>query len=218
MFTGLIQKKGVFKGLRGSADSAVLDIDCEPWADSPVVLGESIATQGVCLTVAAVRKTGFSADVLPETLGRTAFGKLKSGAAVNLERALRLSDRLGGHVVTGHIDGTGTIGSVVATGRDRKIRILCGAELSRYIVMKGSVALDGVSLTVSAATDAFFEVCVIPTTWRETSLSERVAGDIVNIETDIMGRYAERFAAPASSASAGAGLSLEKLSSAGFQI
>ena len=211
MFTGLIQQKGVFKGLRGGADATSIDISCTSW-ETPLALGESVATQGACLTVSAIRDDGFSADVLPETLARTALGKLKPGASVNLERALRLCDRLGGHIVTGHIDGTGKIESIVPTGRDRKIRVSCAAEISRYIVMKGSVALDGVSLTISTATDTWFEVCVIPTTWRETSLSERGVGDEINIETDILGRYVERF----SNSNASTNLTMEKLVGAGF--
>ena len=213
MFTGLIQQKGVFKTLRGGSSSATLDIACTPWPDAPLALGESVATQGVCLTVSAIRADGFSADVLPETLRRTTLGALRPGAALNLERALRLCDRLGGHIVTGHIDGTGTLASVATTGRDRVLRISAPAEIMRYIVMKGSVALDGISLTVSAVSDTWFEVCIIPTTWRETSLSERAAGDTVNIETDILGRYVERFV---SGTSTGNNLSLDKLLSAGF--
>jgi len=212
MFTGLIQSKGVFKNLLGGADAAVIDIACPPWPGTPLSLGESVATQGVCLTVSAVRDGGFSADVLPETLKRTALGKLKTGAAVNLERALRLSDRLGGHIVTGHIDGTGKTESVATTGRDRVMRVSCPVGIMRCIVLKGSVALDGVSLTVSALSDTWFEVCVIPTTWRETSLSERAPGDAVSIETDILGRYAERFVSTKQTGN----LTLDKLLSAGF--
>ena len=214
MFTGLIQQKGVFKAMRGGADSASLDIACPPWPDAPLAPGESVATQGVCLTVTAVRADGFSADVLPETLRRTALGALRTGAPVNLERALRLCDRFGGHIVTGHIDGTGTLVSVATTGRDRVLRISSSAEIMRYVVMKGSVALDGISLTVSAVSDTWLEVCIIPTTWRDTSLSERKAGDAVNIETDILGRYVERFCS-AQKTPAG-NLSLGKLLSAGF--
>ena len=216
MFTGLIQKKGVLQGFRGGADAMVVDVQCSAWEDSRLVLGESVAVQGACLTVSAVRADGFSADVLPETLKQTAFNNLKPGAALNLERALRLSDRLGGHIVSGHVDGIGKIVSIEKTGRDYCVRISCGAEVSRYIVHKGSVALDGISLTVSAVPDAqSFEVCIIPTTWRETSLSERARGDAINIETDILGRYVEKFVSGANGKSASS-LSLEKLMSAGF--
>ena len=215
MFTGLVQKKGVFVGLLGGGSAAVAVIECAPWAGEPLVKGESVAVQGACLTVVGVLPGGFTADVLAETLACTTLGRLRQGDPVNLERALRLSDRLGGHLVAGHVDGTGEILSIARRGRDYALRIRCRSEEARYLVRKGSVAIDGVSLTVSAVPAAdVFEVCIIPTTWHETSLGARAVGDGVNVETDILARYLEKLAAVGGNAPAG--LTLETLVGAGF--
>jgi len=215
MFTGLVQKKGVFRGLRRGDGGAVMEIGCAPWEHDPLVLGESVAVQGACLTVVGASPTGFTADVLQETLACTNLGRLKSQAPLNLERALRLSDRLGGHIVSGHVDGVGVIASVAKTGRDYCLRISCRREESRYVVRKGSIAVDGISLTVSAVpTPLEFEVCIIPTTWHETSLGSRVVGDEVNLETDIIGRYVERLSREGRGAAPS--LTLEKLLNSGF--
>ena len=215
MFTGLVQKKGVFVKLAGDGGAAVAEIACEPWKDDPLVKGESVAVQGACLTVVGISSYSFTADVLEETLACTNLRRLRRGAPVNLERALRLSDRLGGHIVAGHVDGTGEIVAIARRGRDYAVRIRCRPEEARYIVRKGSVAIDGISLTVSdvPAADAF-EVCIIPTTWQETSLGARSVGDAVNLETDILARYLEKLAA--GGPSAGSGLTLDKLLGAGF--
>lgn len=214
MFTGLVQKVGVFKAMTRASGGASIQVECAPWAGEPLVMGESVAVQGACLTVSAIRESGFSADVLDETLACTNLGTLKPGDPLNLERALRMSDRLGGHVVSGHIDATARIENIGRAGRDFRLRISCRPDEARYIVRKGSVALDGVSLTVSAVPGELeFEVCIIPTTWRETSLSSRSAGDLLNIETDIIARYVERLAR---GSAGGRGLTLEKLVGAGF--
>lgn len=214
MFTGLVQKVGVFKAISRMGGGASISVECAPWAGEPLVMGESVAVQGACLTVSAIRDGGFSADVLDETLACTNLGTLKTGAPLNLERALRLSDRLGGHVVSGHVDATGRIEDIGKAGRDFRLRISCRPEEARYIVRKGSVALDGISLTVSAVPgECEFEVCIIPTTWRETSLSARAVGDRLNIETDIIARYVERLA---QSGAREHGLTLDKLVGAGF--
>lgn len=200
MFTGLVQKRGSLLSLsRGAAGGAVVRVANDPWPGDPLAPGESVAVQGCCLTVAAVRPDGFEADVLDETLRATALGGLAPGAALNLERALRASDRLGGHLVQGHVDAVAALESVEPAGRDFRLRLRCEPAVARYIVYKGSVALDGVSLTVSAVpAPGVFEVNVIPVTWRETSLSERRPGDSLNLETDILARYVEAFlAAPA---------------------
>ena len=188
MFTGLVQKKGVFVTLAGDGGAAVAEIACEPWEDDPLVKGES-GRAGRVPTVVGISSDGFTADVLEETLACTNLRRLRRGDPVNLERALRLSDRLGGHIVAGHVDGTGEIVAIARRGRDYAVRIRCRPEEARYIVRKGSVAIDGISLTVSdvPAADAF-EVCIIPTTWQETSLGARSVGDAVNLETD-MARY-----------------------------
>lgn len=195
MFTGLVQKKGIFEGISGDSGASVIKIRCAPWPGDPLVKGESVAVQGACLTVVSPSEEGFTADVLAETLRCTGLGSLRKGDAVNLERALRPIDRLGGHIVTGHIDDTGTIRSIVRTGRDYVLRVACKKEEAPYIARKGSIAIDGVSLTISAVpSPKLFEVSIIPTTWEETSLGGRAVGDVVNLEVDVIARYVERLA------------------------
>ena len=214
MFTGLVGRRGSWLGLARGGGGAVARVSCGAWPDGPLAPGESVAVQGCCLTVAAVRPDGFDADVLDETLRATALGDLASGAAVNLERALRPTDRLGGHLVQGHVDATARLEAVERAGRDRRLRLRLDGPEARYVVYKGSVALDGVSLTVSAVpAPGLFEVNVIPTTWRETSLSERRPGDRLNVETDVLARYVESLlAAPA----ARKPVTMELLRAAGF--
>ncbi|MBQ7666562.1 MAG: riboflavin synthase [Kiritimatiellae bacterium] len=196
MFTGLIQKVGRLRSLAAANGGRVISIDCPPWRDGALRQGESVAVQGCCLTVCDVRDGGFSADVLEETFSVTALRHLGAGAALNLERALRPCDRLGGHLVQGHVDGTARILAIEPAGRDVRIRLQCGGDSARYVVYKGSIAIDGTSLTVSNVADGgVFEVNIIPTTLRETSLGERRTGDFVNVETDIVGRYVESFLA-----------------------
>ena len=217
MFTGLVQKKGSFVKLSGSGGAAVMAIDCIPWAGDPLVKGESVAVQGACLTVVGISDRGFTVDVLAETLACTNLRDLKKGDPLNLERALKLSDRLGGHIVSGHVDGTGVIKSIAKMGRDFCLRLACREEEARYIVRKGSVALDGISLTISAVPSMLeFEVCIIPTTWQETSLGSRSVGDAVNIETDIIGRYVERLGQFGGASTKKTVLSIEKLMESGF--
>lgn len=163
----------------------------DPWPDA-LVLGESVAVQGACLTVTTAGDGCFTADLLDETLRRTALQGLGEGARVNLERALALGDRLGGHIVSGHVDECGTLSNVEDRGRDIAWRVACSAALARQTVMKGSVAIDGVSLTVSGLGDDWFEVNLIPHTLKETSLCDRRVGDAVNLEGDILGKYVAR--------------------------
>jgi riboflavin synthase len=191
MFTGLIERTGMLTSLKMTGDSGVLVIQCEGWTE-PLVAGESIAVQGACLTVTAPQSDGFGCDVLKETLEKTALSSLAVGAELNLERALRLGDRLGGHMVTGHVDGLGTVESIVSDGRDHRVRIRCDAELMMGMVPKGSICIDGISLTIASLQDSSFDVCIIPTTWRETSLRCRRLGDFVNLETDVIGKYVMR--------------------------
>ncbi len=192
MFTGLVQKTGTLSGLSRNAGGWRLAVACEPWADDPYALGESIAVQGACLTVVGFSPSGFEVDVLDETLRRTAFQRLRKGSRLNLERALRLGDRMGGHIVSGHIDETGALLSIEDAGRDYELRIGCSKAFARQCVMKGSVALDGVSLTISALADDSFSVNIIPHTWEATSLRDLAAGDPVNLESDIIGKYVAR--------------------------
>lgn len=194
MFTGLVQKVGKLAGIRHGGMGRIIRIrDVAPW-EEPLQMGESIAVQGCCLTVTQIYGDGFDADMLEETFVCTAFGELATNAAVNLERALRASDRMGGHIVQGHIDAKAQIVSITPQERDWRVRLSCSGEAVRYVVNKGSVALDGISLTVShLPARGLFEVDIIPTTWRETSLRERKPGDHVNLETDIIGRFVEHF-------------------------
>lgn len=192
MFTGLVQKTGTLSNLLRNAGGWRLAVDCEPWADDPYALGESIAVQGACLTVVGFSPSGFQVDVLDETLRRTAFQRLRRGSRLNLERALRLGDRLGGHIVSGHVDETGALLSVTDAGRDYELRIGCSKNFARQCVLKGSVAIDGVSLTISALSDDSFSVNIIPHTWEATSLRDLVAGDPVNLESDVIGKYVAR--------------------------
>ena len=221
MFTGIVQKVGRLGFLASKGGGWSIGVISGPWEDGPLKPGESVAVQGCCLTVCSVRSDGFSADVLDETLAATALSSLREGAALNLERALRPCDRLGGHIVQGHVDGKATLLAIDKAGRDYVFRLRCRPEEFRYIVHKGSVALDGTSLTVSkVAEDCVFEVNLIPTTLRETSLRERHPGDTINLETDILGRYAEAFLSPrrtiGDTAKGETGLSLSFLRAAGF--
>jgi riboflavin synthase len=191
MFTGLVEKIGVLKRLARSQGGWALTLSHAPWADA-LVLGESVAVQGACLTVTAVGDGYFTADLLDETLQRTALRGLGEGSRVNLERALALGDRLGGHIVSGHVDEAGTLASVEARSRDFAWRLDCSQELAGQTVLKGSVAVDGVSLTVTGLGDEWVEVNLIPHTLKETSLCDRKVGDAVNLEGDILGKYVAR--------------------------
>ena len=191
MFTGLVQKVGVLKRLARSGLGWSLTLLHQPWPDM-LALGESVAVQGACLTLTSVGEGIFTADLLDETLRRTALHGLGQGTRVNLERALALGERLGGHIVSGHVDECGTLGDIQERGRDIAWRVSCSAELARQTVMKGSVAIDGVSLTVSELGDDWFEVNIIPHTLKETSLGDRRVNDAVNLEGDILGKYVAR--------------------------
>ncbi len=187
MFTGLV----IATGTIGSIDGGRLSVRTEPALD--LAEGDSVSVNGVCLTATAIHDgDGFDADVMPETLRRTALGALKEGDSVNLELSLRAADRLGGHMVQGHVDGTGTVESVREEGFARVVRIACDPSLLRYVVEKGSIAVDGVSLTVSAVEDAHFEVSLIPETLERTTLGRVTNGTVVNLEVDIVAKYVEK--------------------------
>jgi len=188
MFTGLIQKIGTVKRVSRGA-GLVLEIGFEPWA-RPLEEGESVAVNGVCLTVVKCDATRFTADVLRETESRTGLGDLIPGAKVNLERALRAGDAMGGHIVQGHVDGRGTILAKTPKGRDFQLKVKCGCVIASGCVMKGSIAIDGVSLTISGLGADWLAVDLIPTTARETTLGAKRIGDSVNLETDVLGKYA----------------------------
>ncbi len=218
MFTGLIEQVGRVEKLeRGhGGGGARLWIAYRPW-ETPLALGESVAVQGACLTVAQREAQRFAGDVLEETLSVTVLGRLQAGDAVNLERALPAGGRLGGHFVMGHVDSIGTVAGVTAVQRDWKLAIACDAPTRRLIVYKGSIAVDGVSLTVSAETPAGFEVNIIPHTWTHTTLHRLRVGHHVNLETDILGRYVARFMHPEAGGTPAPGVSLDTLAAAGFQ-
>lgn len=208
MFTGLIQRIGVVKRVSRGA-GLVLEIAADPPWPKPLEEGESVAVDGVCLTVVKCDGSRFTADVLRETESRTGLAELLPGAKVNLERALRAGDAMGGHVVQGHIDCRGEIAEKIPRGRDFRLRIRCGRVLAAESVLKGSVAVDGVSLTISALGDDWFCVDLIPETAKATTLGSKRPGAKVNLEGDIAGKYLSK-------AARGPGLTEESLFRAGF--
>lgn len=215
MFTGLIQSVGNVKSLNRQGNSATLMIASELVKDD-LQLGESIAVNGVCLTVTAWDDQSFSADVSPETLDCSNLGRLRPNMQVNLERALRLSDRLGGHLVSGHIDCVATVRKRYQDQNAIRFEFAVPTEALRYLVEKGSVAVDGISLTVNAVTENSFSVAIIPHSLAKTTLQDCREGTAVNIETDLIGRYVERLLAGKSESGTGKGLSLEFLAKNGF--
>jgi riboflavin synthase len=212
MFTGLIQRVGSLSAIKPRRDGASLTVRHDAW-DSPLAVGESVAVQGACLTVASCRPGEFTCDVLKETLARTNLGSKRDGAALNLERALRADERLGGHIVTGHIDGLGDVRSLARAGDDRVLEVGCGEDLLSGIVPKGSVSIDGVSLTIAELRAKSFTVHLIPHTWQNTSLSALKAGNSVNLENDILGKYVQRYLAKLQPRQ---GLTMDRLRAAGF--
>jgi riboflavin synthase len=192
MFTGLVEGIGTIKGLTRTGEDMGLTIFPHfDMADTGV--GDSVSVNGVCLTVTKIGGEGFCVDVSRETLSRSTLGHAKQGDKVNLERALRMSDRLGGHMVLGHVDGMGRILKKERKERSWFIRISLDPALSRYVIEKGSIAVDGVSLTVNQWDREGFEVNIIPQTGRETTILSKGVGDVVNIETDLIGKYVEKF-------------------------
>ncbi len=200
MFTGIVEELGEVVAIDDVADAARLTVR-GPQVTQGVAEGDSIAVNGVCLTVVAASGDSFTADVMRETLNRSSLAALAPGAQVNLERPVRLSDRLGGHLVQGHVDGTGTIGSRAPGERWDVVRIALPPGLARYVVEKGSVAVDGISLTVSAAGQhgpgadgpgAWFEVSLIPETLKRTTLGAKQPGETVNLEVDVIAKYVEK--------------------------
>ncbi len=192
MFTGIVSSKARVVRLTRRPKGAFLEIE-RPAGWNDVSPGESIAVSGVCLTALAPSNAGpLRFDLSPETLSRSTLGKASPGAGVNLERALAASDRLGGHVVAGHVDATTPITGIVPADDFWTVSFALDASWARYVVEKGSIALDGISLTVARLGDDRFDVAVIPHTWEETTLSERSVGDLVNVEVDVLAKYVER--------------------------
>lgn len=190
MFTGLVQDLGAVAAVERTADGARVRIASALAGE--LAEGDSVAVSGVCLTATEVEDGTFAADVMEETLRRSSLGALEPGASVNLELPLRAADRLGGHVVQGHVDGVGTVAAVDEEGFARIVRIAAPPDLLRYLVPKGSIAVDGISLTVSGLDDDSFTVSLIPETRQRTTLGGAAPGDPVNLEADVLAKYVER--------------------------
>lgn len=190
MFTGIVEEIGTVKKIVKGSQS-YLEIQADKIL-SDIHLGDSIAVNGVCLTVTSFSGKSFTADVMNETFNRSSLGQLKSGSHVNLERAMSANGRFGGHIVSGHIDGTGEVVSIKKDDNAVWYKISADSNIMKYIVEKGSIAIDGISLTVAKTENDNFSVSIIPHTASETILSEKKIGDIVNLENDIVGKYVER--------------------------
>jgi len=191
MFTGIVEELGHVVSLAHGPDSAVVRIR-GPLVTADAAPGASIAVNGICLTVVELDADSFCVDVMAETLRRTCLGELTPGSPVNLERALAVGDRLGGHIVQGHVDGTGTILARQPGDRWEVVTISLPGELARYVVEKGSITVDGVSLTIAGLDDASFQVSLIPTTLALTTLGTKQVGEPVNLEVDVLAKYVER--------------------------
>ncbi len=211
MFTGIIEELGRVDSI-GSGRLSILAAKVL----EDVQLGDSIAVNGICLTVTSFDKRHFTADVMPETIRRTALRELKKCSPVNLERALTLSSRLGGHIVSGHIDGTGEVESFVSEVNAVLLKVQAAPEILHYIVEKGSVALDGISLTVAAVTETDFTVSLIPHTCEVTNLHAKQKGSPINIETDVLGKYVEKLLRGSEAKEKQSGLTREFLLQNGF--
>ncbi len=192
MFTGIIESFGTIRRIESKGEGKVLSIHCDLDL-SDTRIGDSIAVNGACLTAVSLANHVFKVDMAPETVERTTFKELTVGSRVNIERALKLSDRIDGHLVSGHIDGTGTIAAINKKSNAIIIQIEVAQKLAGEMIEKGSVAVEGISLTVNTCTDRFFEVSVIPHTASVTTIGLKQVGDQVNIETDMIGKYIRKY-------------------------
>lgn len=215
MFTGIIEELGSVADLQVLPDAAYLTIEAQKVLKDTRI-GDSIAVNGVCLTVVKLQDTRFTVDVMAETLKKTNLAELTRGSRVNLERALQLSTRLGGHLVSGHVDGIGTIQKVSKVGIAEVFEISTSPALLHYILPKGSVAIDGISLTVVQVESQFFSISLIPHTRQETTLGIKGVGSKVNLETDLIGKYVARFLEKGSRKEESQNLSMEFLAQHGF--
>ena len=192
MFTGIIEQVGTLRGLERREAAVSLEIDAGVVAEG-ISIGASVAVNGACLTVTRSEGRALVFDAIPETLDRTSLGALRVGSKVNLERALRAAGRLAGHIVQGHVDATGEVAALEEQGEDVRFAVRCAPEFAAQLVPKGSVAIDGVSLTLVGVEAEGFDVALIPHTLRKTTLGDRVVGDRVNLEADILGKYVLRY-------------------------
>ena len=213
MFTGIIEETGTIAGMERQPDSIRLTVRADKVLENTII-GDSIAVNGVCLTVTSMTSSSFWADVMHETMRRSSFKDIRNGSTVNLERAVAVGGRLGGHIVSGHIDGTGTVSRIVRDGIAHVYYITASDDLLRFIVEKGSVCIDGVSLTVVSVADTEFSVSLIPHTSGHTTLSEKKAGSVVNLETDVIAKYIMKLTVPYEKK--GGSLSLQTLLENGF--
>lgn len=215
MFTGIVEEVGRVRRVTAGGRAGELSIRCAQVLEG-TKLGDSIAVNGVCLTVTALLPDGFTADVMPETLRRSGLGTLRPGDGVNLERAMPADGRFGGHIVSGHIDGLGRITAFRREENAVWITVAASPSLLLLVVEKGSIAIDGVSLTVAAVGDGDFQVSVIPHTAKETILLDKQTGDPVNLETDIVGKYVARLLGGGAAAAPAKGINLDFLAEHGF--
>ena len=215
MFTGIVEEKGKVKAIRAGANSSVLTIGASYIMDD-VQLGHSIAVNGVCLTVTSCTPDQFTADVMHETLNRSSLGSLKVGSSVNLERAMAANGRFGGHIVSGHIDGTGTIAKIERDDNAFWFTIRTSPRIMHYIIEKGSITIDGISLTVAKVGSDNFSVSIIPHTMAVTTLGERKLGDTVNLENDCIGKYVEKLMQKEEEEKSSSGITRDFLAKYGF--
>ena len=195
MFTGIVEEVGTIKNIKRGQHSAILTIQAKTVLEE-TRLGDSIAVNGICLTVTRLFPDGFSADVMHETLNRSSLARLTEGSMVNLERAMAANGRFGGHIVAGHVDGVGHIANIRKDDTAVWYTVHAGPEILRYVVEKGSITIDGISLTVAAVDGDGFSVSTIPNTVAQTNLNQRCRGDSVNLETDVVGKYIEKLLHP----------------------
>lgn len=216
MFTGIIEELGKIESLEKHADGARIKISARVVTKDSGE-GDSIAVNGVCLTAINIRTDSFAADVSNETLKRSTLGKLNVGTKVNLERAVTPLTRLGGHIVQGHVDATGEFLQAVKEGDFWTVRIGFPSEIARYLIYKGSIAVEGISLTIANLAENYFEIAIIPKTWELTNLSTLKSGDQVNLEVDMIAKYVERILQyGAADKNSSGGITKEKLSTLGF--
>ncbi len=215
MFTGIVEEKGKVRYMQLGGESGVLAVKAKKVLQGTKI-GDSIAVDGVCLTVTSLQPDGFTADVMTETIRRSSLGSCKAGSQVNLERAMAADGRFGGHIVSGHIDGTGVVRSMVREENAVWVSIETSPQILRLIVEKGSICIDGISLTVAKVDETGFQVSVIPHTGEETTLLEKVPGNLVNLENDVIGKYVEKLLGLNKKEKKESGITMEFLEKFGF--